>query len=171
MLSRIFIIVSLLLSASCYSAAQHVTSQRASITMVAHVAPTLKVRAATPFVKRDSAEAVVMSRGDNEMEIVATLGDEATDLEIPVSVSTNMKSILFRLSSVNAPVSGQISLSSSGRSLPIENSRVFGLVSAASPVTGQIESLHLHFDPAADGAKREVRLVVQAVSTQATQSL
>jgi len=170
MLSRFFVIGTLLLSASCYGSAQHVNSQRASITMTARVAPTLKIRPVMPFVKHEGAEVAVMSQGENEMEIVALLGADATDVEIPVSVTTNMKSFLFRLSSVSAPVSGQISLSSSSRNLPIENSRVFGLVSVPSPVSGQFESLHLHFARAADGQKREIRLVIQAVSTQATQA-
>jgi hypothetical protein len=169
MLSRSLVIAALLLSAGCYVEAQLVTSQRATIGMTARVAPVLKVRAATPFVKNEDAEIAVMSRGESEMEIVASIGRDATDVEIPVSVTTNLKSFLFRIASVSGPANGQISLSSSSRNLPIENSRVFGLVSAASPVNGRIESLRLHFNPAADGQKREVSLVVQAVSTQSTQ--
>jgi hypothetical protein len=169
MLSRSIVITALLLSASCYGAAQRVISSRASITMTARVAPMLNVRAITPFVKSEGAEVAVLSRGENQMEIVAAISGDATDVEIPVSVNTNMKSFLFRLSSVSGPVTGQISLSSSSRNLPIENNRVFGLVSAPSPVNGRIENLHLHFDRAADGQSREVRLVVEAVSTQFTQ--
>jgi hypothetical protein len=125
----------------------------------------------TSFVKHESAEVAVMNRGENEMEIIASMSGDATEVEIPVSVTTNMKSFLFRLSSVSGPVDGQISLSSSGRNLPIENNRVFGLVSTGSPVSGRIEGVRLRFDRAADGQKREVRMVVQAVSTQATSAI
>jgi hypothetical protein len=171
MRSRSFIIATLIVSASGYSAAQHVTSQRATIAISARVAPMLKVRPVTSFVKHEGGEIAVMNRSENEMEIIATVGGDATEVEIPVSVTTNMKSFLFRLSSVSGPVDGHVSLSSSSRNLPIENNRVFALVSTGSPVNGRIESVRLHFDRAADGQKREVRMVVQAVTTQATSTI
>jgi hypothetical protein len=144
-------------------------SSAQSVQLRAIVLTSTKVTPGNPVVINGEASAYARQKTDDRIEISVTTADASQcSLRVPIKVTTNARSYLLRISSLEGPFSGTIAAeggsSITSRALPLNPDRVFGIVTnAPSHPDEQQQLVEIVLSSNERGQNLQQRIEVQVV--------